>query len=114
MGKGVFFPGLFEAWPTHMDASFTRLRGRGAYLVSSSYAKGVGVKATTILSERGGRCVLRRPSSWIKAKVRVRVVSGSSERGLDLDVVPLEWEGGDAFFAFATRAGLSYSLDGGL
>jgi hypothetical protein len=95
-----------------MDASFTRLRGRGAYLVSSSYAKGVGVKATTILSERGGRCVLRRPSSWIKAKVRVQVDSGSSERGLD--VVPLEWEGGDAFFAFATRAGLSYSLGGGL
>lgn len=35
------FLGLFDAWPMSMDASFERLRGRGAFVVSSSFTKGV-------------------------------------------------------------------------
>ena len=57
------FLGLFDAWPRDMDASFERLRGRGAFVVSSSLRGGV-VGNTTVVSQRGGRCVVRRPRSW--------------------------------------------------
>ena len=63
------FLGLFEAWPkAGGDASFRRLRGRGAFIVSSSVVGGK-VGATTIVSERGARCTLRRPLSWRKSTV---------------------------------------------
>ena len=56
-GAGRFL-GLFEAWPQTMDASFTRLPGRGAFVVSSSFDKATkSVGATTIASGRGGDCV---------------------------------------------------------
>ena len=105
-----------------MDASFTKLRGRGAFLVSSSFVKGVGVGTTTILSERGEICVLRRPQSWAKAKVRVvtaaavGAVAAAAARapGMPMVVVRISWsgEGGAEFFSFKTAAGMSYTLTG--
>jgi hypothetical protein len=99
------FLGLFEAWPhSKGDASFTRLRARGAFVVSSSFANGK-VGTTTIVSGRGERCVLRRPQSWPKANVKVTIAGGTSA-----DVI---WEGGgDTFFTFGTKSGASYELSG--
>lgn len=96
------FLGLFEAWPkAGGDASFRRLRGRGAFVVSSSLVGGK-VGPTTIVSERGARCTLRRPASWPKSAVTVTAVSGRPE---------LVWQG-DEFFSFETVAGTSYTLVG--
>lgn len=98
------FLGLFEAWPPSMDASFARLRARGAFVVTSSFeAHTGGVGITTIVSERGERCILRRPLSWPRASVTVR------HDGSPVDV---EWVGGDAFLAFDTQPGMSYTLAG--
>jgi hypothetical protein len=84
-------------------------------VVSSSFDGKVGV--TTIASERGGRCVLRRPESWPKSSVSV--VSGASVGvggNSDLPLtggkaVNLNWEG-DAFFSFDTIAGATYTAIG--
>ena len=99
------FLGLFEAWPQAMDASFERLRGRGAFVVTSSFTKGV-VGVTTIVSERGATCVMRRPSSWSKSSVKVRDLQANKN-------VVVVWErGGDDYFSFTTAAGSRYTLSG--
>ena len=106
-GTGRFL-GLFEAWPQSMDASFTRLRGRGAFIVSSSFSKASkSVGITTIESRRGGRCVLRRPQSWSKAALKVK--GGAAGKAVDVT-----WfgRGGDEFFSFATSKGVTYTLRG--
>ena len=99
-GRGRFL-GLFEAWPQTMDASFRRLRGRGALATKS-----VGV--TTIESGRGEDCVLRRPQSWSRAALKVTSSGGGG------GAVALKWsgEGGDAFFSFPTAKGATYTLEG--
>ena len=101
------FLGLFDAWPRDMDASFERLRGRGAFVVSSSLRGGV-VGNTTVVSQRGGRCVVRRPRSWSRDAVRVRDGSGS--------VVALDWEsssrGEQEWFAWTTAVGATYTASG--
>jgi hypothetical protein len=105
------FIGLFEAMPP-MTASFTRLRARGAFVVSSSFSRastsmGWKVGVTTILSERGESCVLRRPQSWKKAALMVTVRStGASVRK--------DWfgVGGAEFVSFFTTAGETYTLHG--
>lgn len=119
------FIGLFEAMPP-MTASFTRLRARGAFVVSSSFSRtnshvdsvtsgtggvstGVGWKVgvTTILSERGEECVLRRPQSWSKAALAVTAQSTGA-------AVPIQWSGagGAEFASFPTTAGETYTLRG--
>jgi hypothetical protein len=62
---------LFPDWPTAMDASFTRLRAKGAFLVSSSLTNG-RVTGIEITSEKGG--VLTIQSPW---KVQTVHVAGS-------------------------------------
>ena len=123
------FIGLFEAMPP-MAASFTRLRARGAFVVSSSFGRtdnagstgvdttgnadvrrsvGVGWKVgvTTILSERGEKCVVRRPQSWSKAALTVTAQSTGA-------LLRKQWSGaGDAeFVSFPTTAGETYTLHG--
>lgn len=111
------FLGLFEAWPKSAgDASFSRLRGRGAFIVSSSVAGG-RVGATTIVSERGGKCTLRRPQSWPKSAIAISVTIAeeTSGKAIEKKKVVLTWEGGvlhDEFFSFVTTAGGVYSLTG--
>jgi hypothetical protein len=103
-GTGRFL-GLFEAWPQNMDASFTRLRGRGAFVVSSSFDKATKtVGVTTIVSGRGEDCVMRLPQSWSKSKLKVLVAAGAVAR--------VEWSGADRFFSFKTEKGESYTLSG--
>lgn len=107
------FMGLFEAWPRSKgDASFFRLRGRGAFVVSSSFASGK-VGQTLLLSERGSACTFRRPQSW--PKIAVSVVDDATRK-----TVALAWEGksgpepgagADIFFSFPTTAGASYTLN---
>ena len=101
------FLGLFEAWPRSAgDASFTRLRARGGFVVSSSFVNSTGkVGTTTLVSKRGSHCVLRRPQSWPKASIKVIGEEGSA--------VPVEWEaGGSDFMAFQTKTGASYTISG--
>lgn len=57
---------------------------------------------TTLVSERGVVCVMRRPASWPKASVKV-MGAGTA--------VAVSWEGGgEPFFSFATTAGGVYTL----
>eukprot|EP01050_Picozoa_sp_SAG11_P014936 SAG11_NODE_1888_length_4115_cov_2.442480_3_plen_298_part_00 len=104
------FIGLFEAMPP-MEAAFTKLRARGAFVVSSSFSNTAGVGGwkvgpTVVLSERGEDFVLRRPQSWAKATLAVSATAGGA--------VPLHWFGaaGAEFVRFATQAGETYTLHG--
>ena len=103
------FLGLFEAWPWKQlgAASFRRLRGRGAFLVSSYIDPQGMVGATTVTSMRGEQLTVRRPQSWPKGTVHV-----TSDNGV---AIVLSWSGklGDEFFAFMTKSGCTYRLVGG-
>ena len=102
------FLGLFEAWPWQQmgAASFRRLRGRGAFLVSSSIDTQGVVGGTTVVSMRGERLMMRRPQSWPKNAVTVRAIDGVG--------VVLSWFGKmeEEFFAFETKVGTTYRLEG--
>ena len=74
-----------------------------------------------VSGERGEICVLRRPQSWAKAKVRVvtaaavgAVAAAARAPGMPMVVVRISWsgEGGAEFFSFKTAAGMSYTLTG--
>jgi hypothetical protein len=51
---------IFPDWPATMDASFTRLRAKGAYLISSEQHSGT-VSYVDIMSEQGGPLVIQNP-----------------------------------------------------
>jgi len=51
---------LFPVWPRERDASFVRLRAKGAFLVSSRLEDGE-VQYVRLQSERGGNCVMVNP-----------------------------------------------------
>jgi hypothetical protein len=51
---------LFPDWPVKMDASFTRLRAKGAFLVSSEQRAGA-VSYVDVTSEKGGTLVIASP-----------------------------------------------------
>jgi hypothetical protein len=51
---------VFPDWPSTMDASFTRLRAKGAFLVSSEQRNGA-VSWINITSEQGGPLVIQNP-----------------------------------------------------
>ena len=51
---------IFPDWPATMDASFTRLRAKGAYLISSEQHSGT-VSYVDITSEQGGPLVIQNP-----------------------------------------------------
>lgn len=58
---------LFPCW-TDKPASFTRLRTKGAFLVSADY-DGVNVTRLEITSERGGLCKIKYP--WKEGRISV-------------------------------------------
>jgi hypothetical protein len=51
---------VFPDWPSSMDASFTRLRAKGAFLVSSVQTHGI-VSWIDITGEKGGMLVIQSP-----------------------------------------------------
>jgi hypothetical protein len=63
---------VFPDWPRSMDASFTRLRAKGAFLVSSAQSGGA-VTSIGVLSEQGGPLTIQSP--WGDRRVHS---SGSS------------------------------------
>jgi hypothetical protein len=65
---------VFPDWPKTMDASFTRLRAKGAFLVSSVQSAG-SVLSIDITSEKGGELVIQSP--W-----KDRTVSLGKDRGI--------------------------------
>lgn len=96
------FLGLFDALPPGLNASFTRLRGRGGFVVSSSRTNDM-VGTTRIVSGRGVRCVIRRPPSWTVASVHITDAAGTT--------VPLTWDG-TSYFSFATVVNGVYIIEG--
>lgn len=86
---------LFPCW-TKTSASFTRLRAKGAFLVSAHY-DGTTVSDLTIRSEKGGVCKLSNP--WKGDKVEItqngRLISTESENDV---------------YSFKTKEGSSYVI----
>ena len=66
------FLNLFPVWLTDRDASFKRLRARGAFLVSSEFRNGA-VQGVEIFSEKGKVCRIRCP--WKGKQARVLKIS---------------------------------------
>jgi len=65
---------VFPDWPATMDASFTRLRAKGAFLISSGQHGGI-VSYIDITSEKGGTLTIKSP--WNSRGVRVTGVKNS-------------------------------------
>jgi hypothetical protein len=63
---------IFPDWPATMDASFTRLRAKGAFLVSSAQRAGK-VTHVDVISEQGGALVIQDP--WGSRAIHVAGVS---------------------------------------
>jgi hypothetical protein len=63
---------VFPDWPASRDASFTRLRAKGAFLVSSELRAGT-VTSIEIISERGGPLTIQSP--WGMRAIRVNDAS---------------------------------------
>lgn len=84
---------LFPCW-TKTPASFTRLRAKGAFLVSADY-DGATVSGLNIFSEKGGPCKLSNP--WKGKTVQVtqngRLISVKREN----DVYSFETKKGDNY-----------------
>jgi hypothetical protein len=73
---------VFPDWPTAMDASFTRLRAKGAFLVSSEQHAGT-VSYIDVTSEQSGRLVIQSP--WGSRTARVSGAAKSDNRTLQPD-----------------------------
>lgn len=63
---------VFPDWPASRDASFMRLRAKGAFLVSSAL-RGGHVAFVDIVSENGGALVLENP--WATHSVHIAAIS---------------------------------------
>jgi len=64
---------VFDVWPEKRDASFERVRVRGAFLVSAELKNGT-VSRVDILSEKGGPCRMR--SCWKGRAIAVEQLEG--------------------------------------
>jgi hypothetical protein len=89
---------LFPDWPRTMDAAFTHLRAKGAYLVSSEQKAGA-VTFVDLTSEKGGSLTIQSP--WGTQAVRVSC-SSSKQMNLQPDA--------SGKFTLATAAGGHYHL----
>jgi hypothetical protein len=84
-------------WPTAKDASFTRLRAKGAFLVSAALAGGK-VGPVTLTSTVGGQVRILDP--WRTGGVSVTAADGSTVSATDSGGV----------ISFATTAGTTYTV----
>jgi hypothetical protein len=91
---------LFPDWPKDRNASFVRLRAKGAFLVSAALKDGQ-VEPVRLSSENGGPVTLVNP--WQGRRVRVIRVSEAATR-----VVDHQQENGD--ITFDTRPGEHYVI----
>jgi len=73
---------VFPDWPTAMDASFTRLRAKGAFLISSEQHADT-VSYIDVISEQSGPLVIQSP--WGSRAARVSGVAKSDNRTLQPD-----------------------------
>ncbi|WP_263417686.1 glycosyl hydrolase family 95 catalytic domain-containing protein [Terriglobus albidus] len=90
---------VFPDWPATMDASFTRLRAKGGYLVTSAQSKG-SVLNIDFTSEHGGRLTVQSP--WGSRPVAVTTIGS----GLIQTLSP----GMNGQFTMDTRQGTSYRI----
>ena len=87
---------LFPCW-TKTQASFTRLRAKGAFLVSADY-DGATVSGLKIFSEKGGQCKLNDP--WKGKKVRITDNNGN--------LILVKKDKG--VYSFSTKKGSAYII----
>ncbi len=73
---------VFPDWPATMDASFTRLRAKGAFLVSSEQREGA-VTYVDLFSEKGGSLHIMNP--WGARPVHVSSSTKSANQTLQPD-----------------------------
>ena len=94
---------LFPQVPPGQPASFTNLRGRGAFLVSASMAAGTRdqIDDVAIVSEMGGAVTLRSP--WA-SHPSVSVVASSSGAAVAVR------SAGNGVFSWDTKPGLTYAV----
>jgi hypothetical protein len=93
---------LFPDWPAGHEASFTRLRAKGAFVVSSRLAGG-RVTSATITSEKGGTVRLLDP--WTGGRLRVVRVGGDEDEGR-----PVRFTTTAGVISFATSPGATYRV----
>jgi hypothetical protein len=89
-------------WPTAKNASFTRLRAKGAFVVSAALSGGK-VSPVTLSSDVGGTVKIKNP--WSSGTVSVSKLDASGNPG---DPVPFTNSGG--VISFGTTAGTSYQV----
>ena len=87
---------LFPVWPRHLDASFTKVRVEGAFLVSGELKRGE-VKPFTIQSEQGRPLTLLNP--WPDRRVKITPSKGK-----------IDYTDGDRI-TIATKAGVAYQFE---
>lgn len=90
---------LFPDWPTKMDASFTRLRAKGAFLISSEQRAGA-VRYVDVTSEKGGTLVIASP--WKNNEVHVNADKAGGS---------LLQPDGTGRIKLTTQPGVSYHLN---
>jgi Glycosyl hydrolase family 95 catalytic domain/Glycoside hydrolase family 95, C-terminal domain len=84
-------------WPTSKNASFTRLRAKGAFVVTAAISAGK-VSPVTLSSDVGGTVKIKNP--WSSGTVSVTTAAGTA--------VPFTSSGG--VISFATTAGTTYQV----
>ncbi|OLE23133.1 MAG: hypothetical protein AUG44_22910 [Actinobacteria bacterium 13_1_20CM_3_71_11] len=89
-------------WPTTKNASFTRLRAKGAFVVSAALSGGK-VSPVTLSSDVGGSVKIKNP--WSTGTVSVSTLDAN---GNPNGSVPFTNSGG--VISFATTAGTSYQV----
>jgi hypothetical protein len=90
---------VFPDWPATMDASFTRLRAKGAFLVSSEQSQGK-ISYLDVTSEKGGELVIQNP--WGSQRVSVSGTGRSGKGSLQPE--------SDGRIKLSTVAGGHYNL----
>ena len=92
---------LFPVWPSGKDASFTRLRAKGAFLVSASRSNG-RIPHVEISSEAGLPVTLYIP--WSSGRINVYEWRGAGE-------VRIPYKEGSGIITFDTGKGKRYWID---
>ena len=99
---------LFPAWPSDKDAEFTRLRAKGAFVISAEYSgTDQEVKDVTITSEAGEDLTLVVP--WEEGAT----VRDSQGNIVDVTKGAVENWPDDKTITFATIAGETYTVEKG-